>query len=122
MSQETILEKITAWKREEIARHKQSRPTEAIQAEMALSPPPRDFAIALCASGVSLIAEVKRASPSKGLLCLDFDAVTLAREYEANGAVAVSVLTDQHFFQGHYLLCWLFCRAESLFRIKVLWW
>lgn len=101
MSQETILEEIIAWKRGEIGRHKHARPVEAVRAGAALAPPPRDFAAALRSPGVSLIAEVKRASPSKGLLCHDFDAVALARAYEDNGAAAISVLTDQHFFQGH---------------------
>jgi indole-3-glycerol phosphate synthase len=96
----TILDKIIHWKREEVARCSRARPIEAIRAEMALAPPPRDLAAALRASGVSLIAEVKRASPSKGLLRPDFDPVALAREYEHNGAVAISVLTDEHFFQG----------------------
>lgn len=101
MTSETILEKIIRWKRREIARHKRARPLEIVRAEMSLAPPPRDFAAALRTPGVSLIAEVKRASPSKGLLRHNFDAVALAREYEDNGAVAISVLTDQHFFQGN---------------------
>jgi indole-3-glycerol phosphate synthase len=101
MSQKTILDKIVAWKRDEIVRHKRSRSPETVRAEAALAPPPRDFAAALRAPGVSLIAEVKRASPSRGLLRHDFDAVELARVYEANGAAAISVLTDQHFFQGN---------------------
>lgn len=100
MASKTILDKIIHWKHGEIARHKRDRPAEVVQAEMALAPPPRDLAAALRTPGVSLIAEVKRASPSKGLLRQNFDAVALAREYEANGAVAISVLTDQHFFQG----------------------
>jgi len=98
---ETILEEIIAWKRDEIVRHKRARPAEVVRARAALAPPPRDFAAALRSPGVSLIAEVKRASPSKGLLCHDFDAVALARTYEDNGAAAISVLTDQHFFQGN---------------------
>ncbi|MEE8392217.1 MAG: indole-3-glycerol phosphate synthase TrpC [Anaerolineae bacterium] len=100
MPAKTILDKIIRWKRSEIARLKRARPIEAVRAEMELAPPPRDFAAALCTPGVSLVAEVKRASPSKGLLRHDFDAVALAREYEANGAAAISVLTDQRFFQG----------------------
>jgi indole-3-glycerol phosphate synthase len=96
----TILDRIINWKRDEVARHKQAQPIEAIQAGMALAPPPRDFAAALRAPGVSLIAEVKRASPSKGLLRPNLNPVALAREYERNGATAISVLTDEHFFQG----------------------
>ena len=101
MASKTILEKIIRWKRGEIVHHKRARPVEVVRAEMALAPPLRDFATALRTPGVSLIAEVKRASPSKGLLRHNFDAVALAREYEANGAAAISVLTDQHFFQGN---------------------
>lgn len=100
MTQYTILDKIIAWKRDEIAHHKRARPIEAVRAEIGLSPLPRDLAAALRAPGVSLIAEVKRASPSKGLLRHNLDAVALAQEYEANGAAAISVLTDQHFFQS----------------------
>jgi indole-3-glycerol phosphate synthase len=100
MNRSTILDEIIAWKRREIARHRRSLPDDAVQAEAAVAPPARDFAAALRAPGVSLIAEVKRASPSKGLLRPDADAVTLAREYETHGAAAISVLTDGRFFQG----------------------
>ena len=96
----TILDKIIHWKRDEVGHRRQAQPIKAVQAEMALAPPPRDFASALRASGVSLIAEVKRASPSKGLLRPDLNPVALACEYERNGASAISVLTDEHFFQG----------------------
>ena len=96
----TILDEIVHWKRDEIARHRRAQPLKAVQAEVARAPPPRDLATALCAPGISLIAEIKRASPSKGLLCPDFDPVALARAYEANGAAAISVLTDSRFFQG----------------------
>ena len=62
--------------------------------------PPRDFIAALRRDTVALIAEVKKASPSKGVFVEDFDPVALAQTYEANGAAAISVLTDQPFFQG----------------------
>ncbi len=100
MALPTILEKIVGHKRGEIERRRKARPLETVQAEMALAPPPRDFAAALRNPGVSLIAEVKRASPSKGLLRSDFDAAALARAYESHGAAAISVLTDERFFQG----------------------
>jgi indole-3-glycerol phosphate synthase len=61
---------------------------------------PLDFAAALRRKGVGLIAEVKRASPSRGLLCPDFSPIELARTYARNGAAAISVLTDARFFQG----------------------
>ncbi len=100
MSGPTILDEITRRKRDEIARDKAAVSLKTVQAEMTSAPPPRDFAAALRVPGISLIAEVKRASPSKGLLRPDLDPVLLAREYEASGAAAVSVLTDEHYFQG----------------------
>jgi indole-3-glycerol phosphate synthase len=114
MNQGTVLNKIIAWKRDELVRHKRARPIEIGRAEAARAPPPRDFAAALHAPGVSLIAEVKRASPSKGLLRHDFDAVALACEYEANGAAAISVLTDQRFFQGSLDHLWAVRQSVSL--------
>ena len=101
MTDKTILDTILRWKRDEIVRHKRARPLEIVRAEMVLAPPTRDLIAPLRAPGVSLIAEVKRASPSKGLLRHKFDAVELARAYADNGAAAISVLTDQHFFQGN---------------------
>lgn len=101
MAPKTILEKIVRWKVDEVERYKRERPLAEVRAEMMLAPPPRDFAAALRGDHVALIAEVKRASPSKGLLRHQFDPVALARTYDAEGAAAVSVLTDQHFFQGN---------------------
>ncbi|MBN1875093.1 MAG: indole-3-glycerol phosphate synthase TrpC [Anaerolineae bacterium] len=100
MTQDTILDRIIAHKCEEVARQKQFKPQAEVEREVLHSPPLRDFVEALRTPDVSLIAEVKKASPSKGVLCPDFDPVALARTYEANGAAALSVLTDTHFFQG----------------------
>ena len=100
MQQSTILDTIIAHKREEVALQKQVKSLGEWKAKAESAPPPRDFLAALRAPGVSLIAEVKKASPSKGLLCPDFDPVRLARAYAANGAAAISVLTDARFFQG----------------------
>ena len=96
----TILDEIVRWKRGEIARDKDTMSQAAIQTEMAAAPPTRDFAAALGVPGISLIAEVKRASPSKGLLCPDLDPVAMGCAYESHGAAAVSVLTDERYFQG----------------------
>jgi indole-3-glycerol phosphate synthase len=100
MASQAILDEIIARKRDEVAQLRLTRPIGTVQAEVTLAPPPRDFTAALRAPGVSLIAEVKKASPSRGLLRQDLDAAALAREYEANGAAAISVLTDEHFFRG----------------------
>ncbi|MEO8493783.1 MAG: indole-3-glycerol phosphate synthase TrpC [Planctomycetota bacterium] len=97
----TILDKIVATKRDEIARAKQLRPEQELRAAIADAPPPRDFFNALSAGGpIKLIAEVKKASPSKGLIRADFRPVEIAQAYEANGAACISVLTDEHYFQG----------------------
>ena len=96
----TVLDEIIAYKREEVTRQKRIKLQDALVNEAFNAPPPRDFVGVLRAPGLSLIAEVKKASPGKGVLCPDFDPVALARTYEANGASAISVLTDPHFFQG----------------------
>lgn len=102
---DTILDKILAHKVEEIAAEK-ARLTPAIarqKAALAVDPEraPRDFMGALRRETVALIAEVKKASPSKGVLIEDFDPVAIGTTYAQNGAAAISVLTDEHFFQGH---------------------
>lgn len=92
---------------DEILAHKVSE-VEALRGELgglremaAEMPPPRGFAAALRREKVALIAEVKKASPSKGLLIADFDPVEIAKTYAENGAAAISVLVDQKYFQGH---------------------
>ena len=96
----TILDQIVEWKYKEVAAAKQAGSVAALQRQSSMAPPPRDMVAALARPGVSLIAEVKRASPSKGVLCPDLDPATLASAYEAGGAAAISVLTDERFFQG----------------------
>ncbi len=97
----TILDKIVATKREEVARAKAETPLEELEAGLDGAPPVRDFFAALTEpSEISLIAEVKKASPSKGLIREDFRPVEIAMTYEAHGAACISVLTDEQYFQG----------------------
>lgn len=104
MQQGMFLDEIMAHKRAELPREKHEVPLADLRAAAAIAEPPADFAAALRPAGgppgVRLIAEIKRASPSRGLLCHDFDPVRLADVYRANGAAAISILTDARFFQG----------------------
>lgn len=97
----TILDKIVAQKRIEIDRLKSSSSLDALRAAAEKAPAPRDFFGALAADGpIKLIAEVKKASPSKGVFRADFDPIAIAKTYEAHGASCLSVLCDEQFFQG----------------------
>lgn len=95
-----ILDEICAKKREEVAARKATAPLKKLQEAAAETPPPRRFLAALREPGISMIAEIKRASPSKGVFVENVDAVELAAVYERSGARAVSVLTDEPFFRG----------------------
>src|ERR1700742_3293103 len=97
----TILDKIVATKRSEIERAKATVSEEELKARIVDAPPVRNFFSALAAGPpIKLIAEVKKASPSAGVIRGDFDPVGIAKIYEAHGASCVSVLTDESYFQG----------------------
>lgn len=96
-----ILDTIVAHKREELQTLKVRQPLAELRAAVERAPRTRDFAAALAAPGVRLIAEIKRASPSKGVFQADLEPVGLATTYVENGASAIAVLTDERFFQGH---------------------
>jgi indole-3-glycerol phosphate synthase len=105
----TILDTILANTLAEVAACQKSRPLPQIREAAENASPARDFAAALRRETVALIAEVKRASPSKGVLIEDFDPVQLGTTYAENGAAAISVLTDERFFQG---------RLDDLTRVR----
>lgn len=98
----TVLDQIIATKRREIEATKTTRPASQLEVRLADAPPVRDFFAPLAAAGpIRLIAEIKKASPSAGVIRADFDPVAIARIYEAHGATCLSVLTDETYFQGH---------------------
>ncbi len=100
-----ILEKIVWYKEQEVAKMRDRLSLLDLRKQVHnLSSPPKDFLSALLNSEKqpALIAEVKKASPSKGIICADFDPVAIAKAYQAGGATCLSVLTDREFFQGSF--------------------
>lgn len=96
-----VLDKIMSWKRQEVSRQMESVPLEQVKALALVADPALDFDGALrVEAGASLIAEVKRASPSRGVIAQDWSPAAIAECYATNGAAAVSCLTDARFFQG----------------------
>ena len=98
-----ILQKIVKYKEQEVAQSKEQLPLATLQEQLNDAPCPKDFLMALQHSNCpSLIAEVKKASPSKGVIRADFDPVAIAQSYQGGGATCLSVLTDRKFFQGSF--------------------
>jgi len=95
-----ILDDIVASKKRELSQAKAETPLRELEARISKRAVPLDFAGVLRGKGVRIIAEVKKASPSKGLLCPDFDPLRLAMAYAKGGAAAISVLTEVNYFQG----------------------
>ena len=100
-----ILQRIVARKLEEIEERRNKNPLESLRQQAADADPARGFATALqqrvAAGDAAVIAEIKKASPSKGVMRENFDPVEIAKSYQAGGAACLSVLTDRDFFQGH---------------------
>jgi len=119
----TILDKIVEQKRKDLARAVQETPLAALEKRSAQRPAPLDFAAALRSpAGIRVIAEVKKASPSKGLLSPNFDPVGLARTYADSGAAAISILTEEPHFQGslHHLEAIAEDQAQRSRRVPLL--
>ncbi len=96
----SLLDEIVTHKRSELEQARTTFPEDELRAQAHTAPPPRDFAAALCKTRIAVIAELKAASPSAGVIRPQFDPAALARAYEAGGADALSVLTDRRFFRG----------------------
>ena len=110
-----ILDTIVAHKREELRRDRERAPLQTLKSQIPDLSPTRDFGATLAVPGaVHLIAEVKRKSPSKGIIREDFDPLEIAKTYAQNGASAISVLTDHRFFGGDLTYLSTICNAVDL--------
>lgn len=118
MGNNVFLDEIIAFKRQEVAVAKENKPFAELARTIALLPQCRPFRECLQGPGIRLIAELKKASPSKGLLCPDFQPDILVKKYEEAGAAAISVLTDSRFFQGS--LAYLRLAKEATRALPVL--
>lgn len=113
----TILDEIIAKKRSEVDSLKRKTPLNSLEADARGMPVPRGFCNALRACDPAVIAEIKKASPSKGVIREEFDPSSIARSYECHGAACLSVLTDESFFQGSDAAL---CAARDETRLPVL--
>lgn len=114
----SVLQRIVATKHEEVAAAKQQTSFDDIKSQaQSITEPRRGFANALWAANLGVIAEIKKASPSKGIINHDFDPTAFAKQYEAAGATCLSVLTDRDYFQGadEYLI-----KARAACKLPVL--
>ena len=99
----TILDRIVEARRESVGKRQRLVPLPVLKMAVAKAAPPRDFAAAISGTSLNIIAELKKASPSRGVIRADFDVATLAVSLAAAGAAALSVLTEEDFFQGSLL-------------------
>lgn len=111
-----ILDEIVQATRLAVARRKKNTPFEEVIRKAERRPRPLDFAETITGQGVKIIAEVKKASPSKGVIKIDFEPVAIARSYASGGAAAISVLTEEKYFQGS--LKYLESIADDLREIR----
>lgn len=120
MSTPTILQRIVATKHQELALARTKMSLDELKERAKTAPTPRGFAKALravAADEIGVISEIKKASPSKGVICHDFNPTAIAKDYEQSGATCLSVLTDREYFQGHddYLM-----QAKNTSRLPIL--
>ena len=97
----SILDEIVFYKKESLERQKKEVPLDILKKEISNLQPARDFIKAISGIGINIIAEIKKASPSKGIIRHEFDPARIATIYQENGASAISVLTEEKYFLGN---------------------